>query len=310
LGFQLVAASAPHLLAALDQTSPGQEYGPYGLLRRFKYFQWSDWGRLAFLIVPCGILPAGALLAWRWQDKVARVLTFVTVAYFCFFYFQAYISLHHFVPAMVLPLVVFWRSDLVKTARHRRILLGGVAIAGVLALVLSLPQSAAPDTSGRLIGSMIEDRVGGYDTYDPVAFRRAEVLQHLFPNDWDLRVPDERYGGSPLVWNYYAHRTQGKRQDANYLMQRAGLESPPGMRLVADENDVRLCVRSDSVWEGHLSMRPPSPVGSRLYTIPRWRLFRHPPPPGEGEAINVQAFLKRWGIDLGSLVERLKAGRK
>jgi hypothetical protein len=289
LGCLLISGILPDLLATLSLAPSGREYGLITLVDRFSHLQWSDWHRLAFLVLPCGILPAAALLAWSWQDKLARTLTLVTLGYFCFFYFQAYIALHHFVPAMLLPLVVFWRSDKLTDPRHKPLLLAGVAIAGIASLVLSLPENAAPDTSARRIGSMVDDRVGGYEAFDHSAFRRAEVLLHLFPHGWERLVPEQRYGGSPLAWNYYAHRVPVEVKNVNYVLQHPGVGAPPGMRFVARQDDVALYIRSDSIWKDQVTMQPPTPAGSRLYTIPPWMLFRRPPPPGGTRVIQL------WG---------------
>ena len=104
LGCIVMSSIAPYILTVLHLPAPGREYGMVGLLRQFAFLQWADWRRIAYLVVPSGIIPATALLAWRWQDWVARTLTVVTITYWGFFYVQAHISLHHFVPIMLLPL--------------------------------------------------------------------------------------------------------------------------------------------------------------------------------------------------------------
>ena len=103
------------------------------------FLRLNDWQRFAFLAVPTGFLPALSLLAWRWQDRVARTFTLLTVANFLFFYVQAYVSLHYFVPGMVLPLVVFWRSELTGHLAPRWAVCTATAVAGLLGLALSLP---------------------------------------------------------------------------------------------------------------------------------------------------------------------------
>ncbi len=304
LGCLLVGAAAPRMLAVVGLPVPGSEFGVRALIRRFALLRWDDWRRVLFVVVPGGIFPAFALAAWRRQDQVSRALTLTTLAYFVLFYFQAHVALHHFVPPMLLPLVVFWRWDVVASPRTRRLLLGGCAAAGIAALLLSLPQTASLDTIERRVGATIEDRIEGYDRVDPLAFRRSRLLRYLFPVGWDRRVPFDSYGASHLVLNYYAHRTSGDRH-LNYVMQPAADAAPAGMRLVADEDDVALYVRSDEVWASQLALRPATPAGSGLYVIPRAMMFRALPAEEGSTVIDVRVLLQRAGIDASAILGRL-----
>jgi hypothetical protein len=303
------SALAPWLLETLELPAPGGEYGVVQLFSHFAFLQWADWRRIAFLVVPSGILPAAALAAWRWQDPVARALTAVTLVYFTFFYVQAHVGLHYFVPIMLLPLVVFWRNGLVADPHHRPVVLAASGIAAVLALGLALPRNASPHTSARPVGAAIEDRIGGYETLEPAVFRGSSLLRHLFPYDWDPRVPLESYGGSPLVWNYYAHRKPARPGEGSYVLQPAGAPAPDGARLVAREEGAALYVRSDSVWAAHRALRPPTPAGSALFALPRSTLFRSVPPEDGPPVIDVIAFLERLGIDMDPLLARLGVSR-
>ena len=305
----LIAALIPPIFTALHFPSPGQEYGPVGLLRHFAWLQWADWHRIAFLVVPSGFLPAIALLAWRWQNHVARALTIVTVAYFFLFYVQAHIVLHYFVPVMLIPLIVFWQNDLMAQSNRRLFKLACAGLAGILALLISLPTNFTPDTSARIVGSAIEDRIGGYEVLDPAAFKSSEILQQLFPVDWDPRVPFESYGGSPVAWNYYAHRTDGVTRNVNYVLQATTDPSPVGMRIVAVEGNVALYVRSKSVWASHRDLRPPTPAGSRVYGIQRGIIFRSVPLKNGPPIIAVVDVIESFGIDMDPILNRLGAKR-
>jgi hypothetical protein len=284
-----LAALAPSVLAGLGLPRPGREYGSMALLSRLRFVQLSDWHRLAYMALPCGILPAAGLLAWPWQGRTARALTVITLGYFTLFYVQAYVVLHHFVPTMVLPLVVFWRLRVWDRAKWRPYLLAITGVAGVVALVVSLPASFSPDTSARAVGMALEDRLPGYDAGDARALRHADILLHLFPYDFDELVPENGYGGSPHAWHHYAHRTGAR--DVNYVMQEPGAPPPPGMRLVAEEQAVALFLKSEETWLRHRAMRPPTPAGSPLYVIPRWVLFRRPAPPGGPHIWDLKAIL-------------------
>jgi hypothetical protein len=279
------------------------------VLRYFAFLQVTDWRRLEFAVVPAGILPAFALLAWRRHDEAARAMTIVTVTYFLFFYVQAYSALHHYVPAMLLPLAVFWRDVLSRPPAGRRWLLAATAVAGLAALWLSLPRAANVYTAGRHVGETIDDRVSGYADADPRALRRALLLRELLPPDWDPRVPQSLHGGSELTWNVYARRHPAKAASpapesaVNYVLQEARDPAPPAMRLIAANPDGALYVRDERVWAEHRALRPAASVGSRLYEIPRGMLFRTMPPPDDGPAIiSVVDVLEAIGVDTRALL--------
>ena len=269
VGFDAVAAP---LFQALHWTPPGVEHGNASLIERILHPQWRQLRRIGWVVVPAGILPALALGAWRWQDRVARCLTVVTVGEFLFFYFQWRVALHYFVPAMVLPLAVFWRMDILFTTRLRSVALGATAACGLLALVLSWPSSLKPMTTTRLVGSSIEDRIGGYDRSDPKALARTELLHRLFPRMFEARVPDRAYGGSPLAWYFYANRPRGA-QKVNYVMQAVTDPAPAGASLVASEGGVSLYILDQKVWAGHLALRPPISAANPVYLVPKFTLF-------------------------------------
>jgi hypothetical protein len=301
MGCAVAAALIPRVLTAAHLPSPGGEYAGAEMLSRFAFLQLTDVRRVAFVAVPAGILPACALVAWRHQDRVSRCLTLVTVAYFAFFFIQARAAFHHFVPAMLLPLVVFWRFDILAHPRWRRALLAGAAVAGAVSLWLSLPTHGSPNIAARIVGSSIDDRVGGYPTLDPATFRRSTLLHQLFPYDLESTVPAESYGGSPLAWSYYAHQATGPRAAANYVLQSTALPAA-GMRAVASDGDVTLYVRSDAVWAAHRALRPPAPAGAAIYAIPRELLFGPLPGPGGPRVLNVQAALESHGVPVKDLL--------
>jgi hypothetical protein len=305
----IVAAILPRFLIALHLPPPGWEYNAATVLKHFAWLQFTDVRRFLFMIVPCGVLPAAALFAWRSQNRVARALTLVTAAYFLFFYVTAHIVLHYFIPVMILPLVVFWQNDLLTVQKLRPIILGLTGVAGIIALILSLPSDATPDTSARTVGSAIRENIGGYDVVKPEVFRSSEILYELFPVDWDPRVPFESYGGSDLTWNFYAHHSENAADKINYIVQRESEPPPAGTRLIAQKDGVTLYVLSDSAWQSHIALRPPTPAGSRVYSIPRGLIFRSVPLEGGPPIIDMIKVLEALGIDLDPILDRLGVSR-
>jgi hypothetical protein len=302
-----------NLLPALGASPPGSEYGAAGFLRYFAFLQFTDVRRLLYVAIPAGILPVAALALWKRQDPPARVVSLVTAGYFLLFYVQAHVSLHHFVPAMLLPIVVLWRI-VPGHGRERRVWLGAATVAGLFGLALSLPPNARVDTSAREVGASIEDRTGGYEHSAPGQFAASELLAELFPVDWDPSVPERAYGGSPVAWNYYA-RHEARQEPArplastNYVLLPSDSPPPPEARLVASRPNAALYVLSDEVWKAHLALRPPSPAGSRWLAVPRSTLFRSVPA-GDGPMVfDVVAILEDLGIDVSVILRRLGVER-
>ena len=299
------ASLLSRLLPALNLPPPGGEYGVKGLLSRFAFLQFSDWRRFTYVVLPGGLVPALALLGWRRLDVVGRSLALVTIAYFALFFIQAHIALHHFVPVMLLPLAIFWRGWGDRVSWSRPVLLAAIAGGALVALVLSLPRNSLPYVASREVGSAVEDRTVGYDRSAPATFRRSELFANLFPIDWDERVPERSFGGSPLVWLYYAHRAPAGTRSTNYVLQDRREPAPTRARLLAMDADASLYVLSDSVWARHLALRPSTPAGSVAYEVPRGILFRSERLENGPRVFNMVHMLGALGVDTARFLRRL-----
>ena len=84
-------------------------YGSASVLSRFRFLRLFPYERFLFALVPCGVLPWLAVIFWKKLDAEARRLWLVSLLYLLTFVFPAFVSLHHFAPAMVLPLIVLGR---------------------------------------------------------------------------------------------------------------------------------------------------------------------------------------------------------
>ena len=299
-GSLMAGAVLPIALASFHLPVPGREYALKNLLARFEYLQWWDWRRVLFMVVPSGIISLVALLHWRSQDQIARALTVMVVAYFLFFYVQAYTVLHYFVPVMLLPIVIFWRSRLTIDAGPRGVIPGLAIASGLVALAVSLPADAAPHTAARRIGRSLDAPGDGYEASGALALGRTEVLKRLFPFDWDPSVPG-RYGGSPLVWNYYAHQPKPDPTTIHYVILGTDRPAPAGMLLLGREGDAALYVDDLSALERDRALALPSPAGASVYTVPRWMMFRMPPEPGQRRFVDVADLLERSGSPVGAV---------
>lgn len=288
IGCVVLGMIIPPLVVALGAFGPGKELKTGALLDRFNYVQLTELRRFLYVILPCGILPALALGWWRKHDNLSRTVALVTVVYFGITYIQAYASLHYYIPSMLLPLAVYWRTDWV-VAEQRKLLWAGTAAAALIALWISWPVSAVPYLAARQVGAAVDDRVGGYDVSSAEQFRASALLNKLLPPDWDASVPARAHGGSALTWNFYAHiADKGK---TNYFLQRAA-DAPPAFAMqLAGNREFRLFVRDSAVWAHHRGLRPHSPAGARVYQIPRAVLFKA----GSGDLriFNVKRILRR-----------------
>lgn len=286
---------------------PGSEYGAGGLLRYFAFLQFTDLRRILYVALPGGLLPACSLLLWRRQDAVSRALTLTSTGYFLFFFIQANVSLHHFVPSMLLPIPVLWRT-MPMAPRQRQAWIAAAAVAGVAAVLLCLPPRATIDSSARAVGAALDDRLGGYAVASPTQLAGAMLLDALFPKGFDPRVPEQSYGGSPLSWNHYARHLEPPSQPAAalpYVLQRADAAPPSGATLVAQRGEAALYVRDEQVWQSHRALRPATPPGSRWLSVPRSTLFRSVPASGGPRVYNVVSVLQRMGVDTDAVMARL-----
>ncbi|MBK8179685.1 MAG: hypothetical protein IPK67_12525 [Planctomycetes bacterium] len=297
LGACMVAgALLPKLLALLGMPLPGSEYAKESMVQRFLFLQFTDVKRILYVALPCGILPLFALFAWKRLDPVARALALSALAYFLLFYVQAYVSLHHFVPAMVLPLAAFWRADFLAPGPGRGKWVMATGAAGALALWLSLPAHWGVAVQAKEIGSAIRVDCPGYERSAPRCFLFADRLGSLFPRGIDPAVPGKKFGGSPYPWNYYARRADGTAREVNYVVQEATATPPEGLTRVSEEQGIAVFVRDLGLWERHQALQPPSPPGSPWLQVDRGLLFAgQKPREGRLFILNVRSALRRLG---------------
>jgi hypothetical protein len=303
--FFVLSFAMPRLMSFFNLPYSGDEYGLVNLLSRFAFLQFTDFQRFLFMIVPAGILPALSLVLWKLQDPAAKALTLLTLIYFGFFYFQAYTALHYFIPVMLIPLVVFWRVAIRFRPGRLQWIYAASAVTGIAAFILSLPATFTIDTSAQTIGATIENRIPGYATHDPAVYRGAALFTDLFPYDWDPAVPDRSYGGSTLVWNFYTFHKKDPHPLVNYVLQDINDQPPDGMRLFASNAEFALYIRDANVLANQRALRPNTPAGSPLYTIPRSFLFHSISSSGGPAIINVLDVLKNAGFNMTPILQKL-----
>jgi hypothetical protein len=280
-------------LGSLGHPLPGGEYGLSRTIADVLRIDPVHWRRAVYLLVGGAIFPVCMLVAWRQQDIVARRITLVTLGYFLFFSMQARFSLHHLVPAMVLPLVVAAR--LRPTARIAATRYHGLwQASAVAALLLSLPGSFTISTTARRVGMAITQQVGSYQASDPALFEAAALLDTLFPQDWDPAVPTRSYGGSALPWLRYAHAGP-PFEGTNYVLSRTDDPARRDTEPLAANASYRLDVLDTLVYQAHRGLRPPVNTHANIYAVPRTSLFG----PGGPHTIDVGRLLGRLASRMG-----------
>lgn len=270
----VVAALAPAVLRGAGLPTPGGEYDVGRLATRLLRLQGTAVERILLAALPAGLAPFAVLFARKPHWPMGRALALLTVGYFLLFYVQASVTLHHFVPAMVLPWVVFfgpWGRSPAPPSRRRVVL---AAVAALVALALVLPTSMRPFTEpGRIGRSIVYDSVdyarGGW-----ADLARLDVLQTLFPKPWDGRVPQRALGVARNVWLYYVHRPAAEKGPPVYRIQDADDPAPPGAVHAGRLRGVSLYLLDAERAAADVAIRPPTPAGAPALALPREVLYR------------------------------------
>ena len=269
-GVAVIGALIPVLSDLLGSPAPGDEYAGQSLVDRLRDPVIRDFRRILYWVVPAGIVPAASLVAVRGQPPIGRAMAIVVLVYFAFFYVQSKTALHYYVPAMLLPWIVLWSHERSPSGdkRIRRLVLLGL----VAAFALSWPVGYRLDRTAYVVGAAIHEGVGDYASSDPTVFAASDLLREVLPLDWDPDVPQESYGGSPLVWLRYASRGAGGEGAALVLLG-ASDAAPEGARVLSSSPDATLYVRDVAAWRSLRDLQPPTLAGAPLYRIPKWALY-------------------------------------
>ena len=286
-------AIAPWLIELCGQNPPGAEHTSGNLFKRFRFLVPFDVSRLALLAVPGGIYVVFGALAWRRLDDLTRALWLTSAMMFGLYYPMAFVSLHYFVPAMVLPIVAYWRHQRVEDLARPRLALAGCWVAVAAAIWLAMPTSSAIHVASREVGELIEVLdAPDYAEMEPGYLEVPLLLNDLvdlegvpiLPMDVHPEVPGERYGGSAFAWNYYANRATGARV---YWLVGPGESAPSGTQLAGSAGETTFHVSDPAALARHRAMRPLDSNGRALFQFSRHVLFKR-----------WEAFDQHYTIDL------------
>jgi hypothetical protein len=247
-------------------------YGSESVLFRYRYLRFFDLRRLLWVMIPGGFLGFLALFAFRRHDRFSRQLSAVVLLYFLAFFVPAFVALHHFVPVMVLPVVV-----LLRTAGEAPGWLRHLALTGcVVGVLLSLPRSLHVDRSSRAIGARMAFGVGDYlgtPNEHRAALDARTAIFELFPATWDVDDRSRVLVGAPLPFLYYSARSGVSLDDADYAILPEAAAAPDGFSEAGRADGAVAYFRSRRVWEADLADTPPVEFGNPLFVLPRETLF-------------------------------------
>lgn len=302
-----VAVLGPVVIRLSGLPFPGGEFDAAQIIQRLRYVALVDWQRFAFLALPVGIVPVLFLFTWKRQDPLARALTLLTIAFFAFFYLQGYrVLLHHFIPAMIPPLVIMWRSDLMERAMGRL-----VAAAGILAaLVLAWPKDTGLHAHDRAFAAYIQTEGSIFDSDKPLDGERFrgfdpraldvfhELFGRLLPIGYGMTEPGERFYGAPLVWWFYSEFPKADGQIINYTLKPLAEATQSDGTLFDSYNGYGLYIRDMALFDKQRAQKLPYDTGASLLATPRDVMFgRGPQWP--------QAWSGRVVIDLVEIAKRM-----
>lgn len=270
-----IGSVGPVIIRAFDMPVPGSEFDLRGIVNRLRYVTFWEPSRLAYLIVPSGILPVVSMFFWKRQDDVARVLTLITAVFFLFWYFQGYrVLLHHFIPAMIPPLVVMWRYDYLAQTRNFVLSRAAIALALIAALWLAFPLKPGLHQFSREIGASVElrgDRYEGYQTRALGTFH--EIFGELFPIQYTEDGASNNYFGGPMVWLHYAVQPKAADQQITYVLQPDEFEAPDGATLFQSFDGYSLWIIDVARHKANLATTFTTQFGAPIYQLSRDEIF-------------------------------------
>lgn len=266
----------PRALAVAGLPVPGGEHDVGNLLERFKYVWLLDLKRWLWLLVPAGLYPIAVVRDFRRADDATRVLLLVTLQVFALYYGMAFVSLHYFVPVMILPLAAFWRHHRVAGWRRPGLATAACGVAALAAVAAGLPGTTSIYRGNREAGRHFDlSRLPGREEMRPEYTRGIEILEKVLPKDAHPDVPERGFGGAPQAWAWYAGERGGPDPATRAVaVVPEGAPAPAGAELLATDGGVSIHIRDPAAVESLRRVKPAGSPGRWLYAVPRDILFQ------------------------------------
>ncbi len=248
----------------------GSGTGVASLPSRLRYLNFTDLRRFLYAALPAGIVPAYALTLWKGQDGLARVFTVVSAVVFLVFYLTAFVTLQHFAPVMVLPLVVYWRVVL-NAPRPLVVPAAVLAIAGgALGCFFGHPPDPGPRRPFRELSYEVDAPPAG-----DVELTLDEAASLLARR---IRIPELNNPHHALAVARIILHDAGKdaSREPRFRFLSPGRPLPTGSRVLAENGSGWRLLGLATLAEKDLRfVLPPVSYEAPVYRIPLTVRFRH-----------------------------------
>ncbi len=268
----VIIAMLVQVFKAVGGLEAGEEHGSLGMLKRYKVLALLDMDKFLWALLPCGIYPLICFFFWRTSDQLCRSLMIATGITFLAYYVMARVSIHYFVPTMLLPLAAYWRQEH-RVNQNAGLLWFSAFLIGFTTW-LAAPTGSGIYVASRQIGQSIDvSGLPGYEEMKPSVFRGAEMLTRLFRKSSAAKGSLVGYRGSPLSWLHYAHDEGAQNVEKNYeLVSEDSVRSSQGIK-VAEEGGFALYVYNRRKWMKDKSMPVSHSRGGSVFQVPLQILF-------------------------------------
>jgi hypothetical protein len=251
--------------------------GVESIKARLRYVSFFDYERLAWLLIPSGLIAPFAAFAFRSQDFVGRALSLLALATSTLFYFPSIYAPHHYVlPAVACSAALYRRFA--TTAPRARALPIVALIAAIAAFALAFPRGGLePARPYRPVGETVYlPAPTPYENVEPALAAAALLAPLLEPCHSDLD-PATTFTGSTLSIARYARREGPLDASIRFVYAGPDEERPDveGWAVVA-ESDVGSLVARDASDVARVRSRTADVRWkAAALDFDRRRLFRH-----------------------------------
>jgi hypothetical protein len=183
---------------------------------------------------------------------------------------MAFIVLHHYLPAMLLPIVLWWRWCTSRPPSAWRDAIVGAG--AVVALGLAIPPRFEIERNVRDIGARTYFAIGEYDgpyVRWRASFEARRLLDGIFRTYHHVADPGKELLGGAWLQIRYARANRGVTPGIDYVVLPSSEPAPPGFLEVCAGDGATAYVRSQEIWDRDRFSPPPDDCGGSVYSLPK-----------------------------------------